>query len=210
MDNLISLQAEKSIAIAYPTCNDFQFDSLTSCIKQNYKNFHVYICDDSTITSYIQMVDQFYEENKQFCQEIGYLKDLQGKYQEEKVNLEKFLNENLEEINFLKKELERSRGLKDEFSTELEKNAGKIKTYQLEVDELIKKLDIISHEKESMEDLELKDQEIIQELEKNNIKLMDENKYQRDYIIKLETQFNFLKNQQNQVLFNFIFILKKI
>lgn len=142
-----------------------------------------------------------FEENKAFVQEIAYHKENLYKFQEEKENINKILNENFEEIGFLKKELERTRGLKEEISTHFENNSEKIKSYEFEIEELMKKLEQLSEEKDSIERMELHDQEIIKNLEKNNLCLLDETQYQRDYIKKLESQLNFLKTQQNQVLF---------
>ena len=181
-----------------------KFDTRFSLSEGNFhKELNVLKNENNEIKRISSEIKQknkiLFEENKEFCQELSYLKDLECRNQEEKTNLQKFLNENIEEINFLKKELERSRSLKDEFSLELEKNASKYKSFELEIEDLMKKIEIISHEKNSIEELELKDQDIIHELEKNNINLLDENKYQKDYIIKLETQFNFIKKQQNQV-----------
>ncbi|MBK8634624.1 MAG: glycosyltransferase [Saprospiraceae bacterium] len=51
-----------NVAILYTTCNDFVRESLESCIAQDYPNYKVYICDDSSKEEYIQLVDSFASE----------------------------------------------------------------------------------------------------------------------------------------------------
>jgi glycosyltransferase involved in cell wall biosynthesis len=55
------------VAIIYPTSDDFQESSVQSCINQKYKNFKVYICDDSKEEKYIEIINTFYERNKNNC-----------------------------------------------------------------------------------------------------------------------------------------------
>ncbi|MBL7826303.1 MAG: glycosyltransferase [Saprospiraceae bacterium] len=47
------------VAILYTTCNDFVEASVVSCVEQDYKNFKVYILDDSSQEAFKQEVDQF-------------------------------------------------------------------------------------------------------------------------------------------------------
>lgn len=48
-----------SVAILYVTYNDFRVDAISSCLNQNYDNFHTFILDDSTNLEYIQIIDEF-------------------------------------------------------------------------------------------------------------------------------------------------------
>ena len=50
------------VAICYVTKNDFQKTAIESCLNQNYKNFHVYILDDSTDKEYKEEIDNITEE----------------------------------------------------------------------------------------------------------------------------------------------------
>jgi len=140
-----------------------------------------------------------FEENKKFVCEIESLREINHKVIEDRDNLDQIAKENYEEIVFLKKELERTRGIKDDLSALIECNNEKIKALEEEIEEGNRRMDGILEEKMNIERIELKDEEIIKELERNNINLMDENKQQRDYIAKLEAQFNYLKNEQNRV-----------
>ncbi|MBL7129863.1 MAG: glycosyltransferase [Candidatus Omnitrophica bacterium] len=47
------------VAVLYTTCNDFQQEALISCLKQNYKNFHVFILDDNSDEDYKNRIDNF-------------------------------------------------------------------------------------------------------------------------------------------------------
>jgi len=140
-----------------------------------------------------------FEENKKFVCEIESLREINHKVIEDRDNLDQIAKENYEEIVFLKKELERTRGIKDDLSALIECNNEKIKALEEEIEEGNRRMDGVLEEKMNIERIELKDEEIIKELERNNINLMDENKQQRDYIAKLEAQFNYLKNEQNRV-----------
>jgi len=140
-----------------------------------------------------------FEENKKFVCEIESLREINHKVIEDRDNLDQIAKENYEEIVFLKKELERTRGIKDDLSGLIECNNEKIKALEEEIEEGNRRMDGVLEEKMNIERIELKDEEIIKELERNNINLMDENKQQRDYIAKLEAQFNYLKNEQNRV-----------
>ena len=142
-----------------------------------------------------------FEENKQFVHEVENLRELTSKIRDDKDNLDHVTRENYEEIAFLKKELERTRNLKDDLSGLMECNNEKIQLLEREIEEGNNKINGILEEKMNIERIELKDQEIIRELEKNNISLIDENKQQRDYIAKLEGQFNYLKNEQLRVTY---------
>ena len=37
-----------AVALLYTTCNDFVEQSLLSCLRQDYRNFSLYILDDSS------------------------------------------------------------------------------------------------------------------------------------------------------------------
>jgi len=50
---------QPTVAILYPTCNDFNIESAISCLIQDYPNFHLFILDDST-------KDEFHEEIEAF------------------------------------------------------------------------------------------------------------------------------------------------
>jgi len=56
-----------SIAIVYPTSNDLDKEALQSCIDQNFKNSHVYICDDSTSKIYKDEIDTIVKNNIEKC-----------------------------------------------------------------------------------------------------------------------------------------------
>lgn len=47
------------VAILYTTCNDFVEESALSCVRQNYAGVTVYICDDSSVQSFKDRIDQF-------------------------------------------------------------------------------------------------------------------------------------------------------
>lgn len=53
------LASAPPVAILYTTCNDFVEKSAESCVRQDYKNFHVYILDDSSDSVYQCRVDHF-------------------------------------------------------------------------------------------------------------------------------------------------------
>ena len=59
-----------SIAIIYPTRDDFNSFSCKTCLDQNYKNFRVIICDDSVETRYKTMVREFCKNYSAVCQLI--------------------------------------------------------------------------------------------------------------------------------------------
>ncbi len=52
-----------SVAIFFLTCNDFNKNSCESCLKQDYDNYQVYICDDSTSEKYIHEIDRFCKQH---------------------------------------------------------------------------------------------------------------------------------------------------
>lgn len=52
------------VAILYTTKNDFQQDAIESCLRQDYPNFHVFICDDSTERRFIKQIDLFRDKHK--------------------------------------------------------------------------------------------------------------------------------------------------
>lgn len=49
------------VAILYLVCNDFQTEAASSCLKQNYPNFHLFLLDDSTKKESRATVDTFHE-----------------------------------------------------------------------------------------------------------------------------------------------------
>ena len=48
-----------AVALLYTTCNDFVEQSLLSCLRQDYRNFSLYILDDSSDPEYKAKVDAF-------------------------------------------------------------------------------------------------------------------------------------------------------
>jgi glycosyltransferase involved in cell wall biosynthesis len=58
------------IAVLYTTCDDFNNASCISCLEQNYKDFKVYICDDSKKSEYKNIVDDFFNEHHDKCELI--------------------------------------------------------------------------------------------------------------------------------------------
>lgn len=55
----MSLPDPPKVAILYTTYNDFVEESVRSCVEQDYKNYKVYILDDSTAEEYMAKVDEF-------------------------------------------------------------------------------------------------------------------------------------------------------
>ena len=55
------------IAVLYATCNDFGDASCSSCISQDYGDFHVFVCDDSTQIKYRQQVEAFCASHSGQC-----------------------------------------------------------------------------------------------------------------------------------------------
>jgi len=51
---------DAKIAILYPTCNDFQYEAAESCLNQDYRDFHLFLLDDSTAEVYRKAVDSFH------------------------------------------------------------------------------------------------------------------------------------------------------
>jgi cellulose synthase/poly-beta-1,6-N-acetylglucosamine synthase-like glycosyltransferase len=51
------------VAILYPTCNDFQIEAATSCLNQDYPNFHLYLLDDSNDDEFRMQVNEFHALN---------------------------------------------------------------------------------------------------------------------------------------------------
>ena len=50
---------ETEVAVLYTTCNDFIEDSARSCVDLDYKNFKIYILDDSSKQEYKNRIDAF-------------------------------------------------------------------------------------------------------------------------------------------------------
>lgn len=49
------------VAILYPTCNDFQPEAATTCLNQDYPDFHLFLLDDSTKDEFRAVVDAFHK-----------------------------------------------------------------------------------------------------------------------------------------------------
>lgn len=58
-----SLLANPPVALLYATSNDFQEAPLSSHLKQDYLNYHVFILDDSTSEDYKNRIDEFCRKN---------------------------------------------------------------------------------------------------------------------------------------------------
>jgi glycosyltransferase involved in cell wall biosynthesis len=56
-----------SIAILYPTCDDFNIRNCQSCLDQDYENFHLFVCDDSKGTRYKELIREFCKNNSPKC-----------------------------------------------------------------------------------------------------------------------------------------------
>ncbi len=54
--------AQSGVAVLYLTMNDFQREAALSCVNQDYRNFHVFILDDSTREEKRREVDEFHQE----------------------------------------------------------------------------------------------------------------------------------------------------
>lgn len=54
-----AITALPPVAILYTTCNDFVEESALSCLEQDYRDFTLYILDDSTDLSFKKRVDAF-------------------------------------------------------------------------------------------------------------------------------------------------------
>ena len=50
---------EPKVAILYLTMNDFQYEAASSCLNQDYQNYHLFILDDSTEQHKMAEVDRF-------------------------------------------------------------------------------------------------------------------------------------------------------
>lgn len=59
-----------TIAILYVTCDDFNVDSCLSCINQSYPQLRLLICDDSTQSNFIKIIDKFHNDNYSKCELI--------------------------------------------------------------------------------------------------------------------------------------------
>lgn len=55
----LTLTAQPDVAILYTTCNDFLEESVVSCLEQDYKNYKVYILDDSSDQEIKNQIDNF-------------------------------------------------------------------------------------------------------------------------------------------------------
>lgn len=54
-----------AVAILYPTCNDFQPEATTSCLNQDYPNFHLFLLDDSTEDEFHAAVEAFHAAHRE-------------------------------------------------------------------------------------------------------------------------------------------------
>jgi len=61
----IDSRYQASVAILYTVCNDFQSRALTSCVRQNYRNFHVYVLDDSSSEDIKSSIDNYVSDHPQ-------------------------------------------------------------------------------------------------------------------------------------------------
>ncbi|MEO6488379.1 MAG: glycosyltransferase family 2 protein [Ferruginibacter sp.] len=48
-----------SVDLLYTTCNDFSEESILSCVYQDYRNYRLYILDDSRDEAFITRIDEF-------------------------------------------------------------------------------------------------------------------------------------------------------
>ena len=48
-----------AVAVLYTTCDDFDASNVEGCLRQDYSDFRVLICDDSRSTQYLQQIDEF-------------------------------------------------------------------------------------------------------------------------------------------------------
>ena len=51
------------VAILYPTCDDFQPESVLTCLSQEYPDFHVFILDDSRDQYFQSLIDSFQRDH---------------------------------------------------------------------------------------------------------------------------------------------------
>lgn len=59
-----------SIALLYPTCDDFVEECCQSCLEQDYEHFRVIICDDSKSDKFKRVIDRFINANPSKCSVI--------------------------------------------------------------------------------------------------------------------------------------------
>ena len=52
------------VTVCYVTKNDFQENAVRSCNEQDYRNFHVYVLDDSTEPEIMKKIDSFAEKEE--------------------------------------------------------------------------------------------------------------------------------------------------
>lgn len=60
----VGSQGDPQVAILYATRNDFSEKAILSCVNQIYRNFHVFILDDSTSLIYKNNIDDFGERHR--------------------------------------------------------------------------------------------------------------------------------------------------
>ena len=55
------------VAVLYATCNDFDEECAESCVKLDYPNLRVFICDDSEDGATKQEIDAFQQRHRLTC-----------------------------------------------------------------------------------------------------------------------------------------------
>jgi cellulose synthase/poly-beta-1,6-N-acetylglucosamine synthase-like glycosyltransferase len=66
----IPLTTTPHVALLYTTCNDFEEASVVSCVNQDYKNYTVYILDDSSQEESKKLVDAFAAQHSRLVKVI--------------------------------------------------------------------------------------------------------------------------------------------
>ncbi|MBU1044816.1 MAG: glycosyltransferase, partial [Candidatus Omnitrophica bacterium] len=64
LENVLSKEEHPAAALLYMTRNDFKQNACLTSVNQSYKNFHVYICDDSDNLEIKNQIDLFSEKHK--------------------------------------------------------------------------------------------------------------------------------------------------
>ena len=58
---------EEAIAILMPICDDFDYEAATALLTQNYKHYHIFICDDSKKEVNINRLIDWVNNNTEKC-----------------------------------------------------------------------------------------------------------------------------------------------
>ena len=61
--NSVQVKDTPKFVLLYCTCNDFNADALSKCMKQSYENYETVILDDSTKEEYLTQIDEFASKN---------------------------------------------------------------------------------------------------------------------------------------------------